>query len=122
MSIGKSPIELYGVIGYEFSDLSNLENAMTHSSYSNELRLKGISYPSNERLESSPRTQRIASEILDLPLPLGPTITVAPRSKVSTVLLGNDLNPCSSRDFKYICFSFLRFRPLLRNRLHPRSL
>ena len=51
MSIGKSPIELYGVIGYEFSDLSNLENAMTHSSYSNELRLKGISYPSNERLE-----------------------------------------------------------------------
>lgn len=51
MSIGKSPIELYGVIGYEFSDLSYLENAMTHSSYSNELRLKGVSYPSNERLE-----------------------------------------------------------------------
>ena len=51
MSIGKSPIELCGVIGYEFSDLSCLENAMTHSSYSNELRLKGVSYSSNERLE-----------------------------------------------------------------------
>ena len=51
MSIGKSPIELYSVIGYEFSDFSYLETAMTHSSYSNELRLKGVSYPSNERLE-----------------------------------------------------------------------
>ena len=51
MSIGKSPIELYSVIGYEFQELGHLENAMTHSSYSNELRLKGVSYPSNERLE-----------------------------------------------------------------------
>ena len=51
MSIGKSPIELSCIIGYEFSDISCLENAVTHSSYSNELRLRGVLYPSNERLE-----------------------------------------------------------------------
>lgn len=51
MSIGKSLIELYDVIGYVFSDVTYLENAMTHSSYANELRSRGISYPSNERLE-----------------------------------------------------------------------
>ena len=56
------------------------------------------------RLESSPRTQRIASEIFDFPLPLGPTITVAPRSNERTVLFGKDLKPWSSRDFKYILF------------------
>ena len=43
--------------------------------------------------EISPRTQRIASEIFDFPLPLGPTITVVPPSKVSFVLSGKDLKP-----------------------------
>jgi len=51
MSIGKSPIELFHILGYEFLDISHLENAMTHTSYSNELRFRGVSYPSNERLE-----------------------------------------------------------------------
>ena len=51
MSIGKSPIELYSVIGYEFQELGHLENAMTHSSYSNELKAKRQVCRCNERLE-----------------------------------------------------------------------
>ena len=41
----------------------------------------------------SPRTHLIASEMFDFPLPLGPTITVAPDSNRSLVLSGKDLNP-----------------------------
>ena len=51
MAIGKSFIELYGKIGYEFCDPTVLENALTHSSYSNEYRSRGLTLPSNERLE-----------------------------------------------------------------------
>ncbi len=39
------------VIEYEFSDLSYLERAVTHSSFSYEMRSKGINAVSNERLE-----------------------------------------------------------------------
>jgi len=46
----------------------------------------------------------MASEILDFPLPFGPTMTVAPPSKVSLVLSGKDLKPCSSKDFRYTAF------------------
>ncbi len=51
MSIGKSIFELSETIGYSFKDIVLLENALTHSSYANEQRARGISYPSNERLE-----------------------------------------------------------------------
>jgi len=51
MAIGKDAIELQSVIGYSFSDISYLECALTHSSYTNEQRLRGIKAPSNERLE-----------------------------------------------------------------------
>ena len=51
MAIGKSFEALVGSIGYIFSDDSYLENALTHSSYSNELKFKGLTIPSNERLE-----------------------------------------------------------------------
>ncbi len=51
MSIGKSIFELSEAIGYSFKDIVLLENALTHSSYANEQRARGISYPSNERLE-----------------------------------------------------------------------
>ena len=44
----------------------------------------------------SPNTHRTASETLDLPQPLGPTIAVTPESKVIVVLSANDLNPCIS--------------------------
>ena len=52
------------------------------------------------RTDCSPSTQRIASLMLLLPLPFGPTTEVMPRSKVSVVLSGKVLNPCSSKDFK----------------------
>jgi len=46
-------------------------------------------------------TQRMASDMFDLPLPLGPTMPVMGLSNVSRVLEGNDLKPCISSDFKY---------------------
>lgn len=51
MAIGKDLFLLYDVIGYKFRDVMYLENALTHSSFANERKAKGISYPSNERLE-----------------------------------------------------------------------
>ena len=51
MSIGKEIIALQDAIGYEFSDIAYLENALTHSSYSNEQKSRGIMLESNERLE-----------------------------------------------------------------------
>ena len=52
-------------------------------------------------MDCSPMTQRMASEILDLPEPLGPTMAVMSSPKVSTVLSGNDLNPWISKAFRY---------------------
>ena len=51
MSIGKEIIALQDAIGYEFFDIAYLENALTHSSYSNEQKSRGIFLESNERLE-----------------------------------------------------------------------
>ena len=51
MAIGKEITELEKVIEYKFNDISILENALTHSSYANEQKTRGINYPSNERLE-----------------------------------------------------------------------
>ena len=51
MAIGKEIFELQSVIEYEFSDLSLLERAVTHSSFAYEMRTKGMSILSNERLE-----------------------------------------------------------------------
>ena len=51
MAIGKNLHELENAIGYKFNNTEYLENAMTHSSYSNEYKNKGLLIPSNERLE-----------------------------------------------------------------------
>ena len=51
MAIGKNIFELEDLLGYKFSDISYLENALTHSSYTNEQRARGITARSNERLE-----------------------------------------------------------------------
>ena len=48
----------------------------------------------------SPMTQRMASEILLLPLPLGPTMAVIPGSKSRLTRSAKDLNPWASNDFK----------------------
>ena len=51
----------------------------------------------------SPSTQRTASEMLDLPEPLGPTTAVIPGSKANTVRMAKLLNPCrSSRESRGI--------------------
>ena len=51
MALGKDALELQNKIGYSFKDLSYLDAALTHSSYSNELRARGMRADSNERLE-----------------------------------------------------------------------
>ncbi len=51
MAVGKELYELEDKIGYKFLNIKNLETALTHSSYSNEMRSHGMNYPSNERLE-----------------------------------------------------------------------
>lgn len=48
------PLELSSLeksLGYTFNDIGYLETATTHSSYSNELRARGIDMPYNERME-----------------------------------------------------------------------
>ena len=51
MAIGKPFDKLISDLGYKFGDESYLQNALTHSSYSNEYRSRGLNLPSNERLE-----------------------------------------------------------------------
>lgn len=51
MAIGKEIFELENRIGYKFQDVKYLETALTHSSYSNEQRSRGLNFISNERLE-----------------------------------------------------------------------
>ena len=51
MAIGKDALELQKNISYTFRNISYLETALTHSSYTNEQRARGIKANSNERLE-----------------------------------------------------------------------
>ena len=51
MALGKDVLELQSIISYKFKDVSYLDGAMTHSSYTNEMRTRGIKAESNERLE-----------------------------------------------------------------------
>ena len=51
MAVGKDAADLQNKIGYRFHDPELLENALTHSSYSNECKSRGIAAPCNERLE-----------------------------------------------------------------------
>lgn len=50
-NLRKDRAVLEGIIGYKFKDLTILETALTHSSYSNEAKSKGFSIECNERLE-----------------------------------------------------------------------
>ncbi len=51
MAIGKDVLMLQEKLGYTFKDISLLDTALTHSSYTNEQRSRGIKAQSNERLE-----------------------------------------------------------------------
>ena len=51
MGIGKDIFELCDKIKYSFADIRLLERALTHSSYTNEMKVKGIRAGSNELLE-----------------------------------------------------------------------
>ena len=51
MGIGRDFIDLMRDIGYDFNDVTFLETALTHSSYTNEMKQKGFRAESNEALE-----------------------------------------------------------------------
>jgi ribonuclease-3 len=51
MGIGKELFALMDGIGYKFNDISLLENALTHISYTNEMRQRGYRAEKNETLE-----------------------------------------------------------------------
>src|SRR5207237_10437484 len=57
-----------------------------------------ISPPRIDLADCSPKTQRTASQTLDLPQPLGPTMAVTPSWKLKIVLSANDLKPKRSSD------------------------
>jgi hypothetical protein len=67
----------------------------------------------------APSTQPMASTTLDLPDPFGPTTTVTPGSRSSTVVSAKDLKPFSVSVLRNIC------QPRLRGgatpAAHPRS-
>lgn len=51
MALGRDALYLQKKIKYTFNDVSYLDAALTHSSYTNEMRAKGMKAVSNERLE-----------------------------------------------------------------------
>ena len=51
MAIGKAFDDLLSALGYVFVNEELLQTALTHSSYANEYKSKGLNYPSNERFE-----------------------------------------------------------------------
>ena len=51
MAIGKEFFTFEEKIGYKFKDITLLQTALTHSSYSNEKKSQGLFFESNERLE-----------------------------------------------------------------------
>lgn len=60
-----------------------------------------IAWPRSCLALCSPSTHKTASEMFDLPDPLGPTTTVMPGSSESTARSANDLNPLRTSDLRY---------------------
>ena len=61
-----------------------------------------IDCPRTAAGDCSPSAHRTASVTLDLPDPLGPTITLTPGPNSSRVRSGNDLKPLTVIDFRYM--------------------
>ena len=51
MGVGKEFFDLINTVGYDFCDITHLQTALTHSSYSNEMKRKGFRAVSNEAYE-----------------------------------------------------------------------
>lgn len=51
MGVGKEFFDLMNSLNYSFTDISHLQIALTHSSYSNEMRKRGFRADSNESYE-----------------------------------------------------------------------
>src|SRR5438270_2615262 len=64
-----------------------------------------IDWPRTATGDCSPSAHSTASVTFDLPEPFGPTITLTPGPNSSLVRSGNDLNPLSVIDFRYMVVS-----------------
>ena len=64
-----------------------------------------IDWPRTATGDCSPSAHSTASVTLDLPEPLGPTITLTPGPNSSRVRSGNDLKPLTDTDFRYMSAS-----------------
>ena len=66
MGIGCNISDLTAKLGYSFCDITYLQTALTHSSYSNEMRSRGFRAESNESLEflGDAVLQIVISEVL----------------------------------------------------------
>ncbi len=60
-----------------------------------------MAFPRSCLADCSPRTHSTESEMLDLPEPLGPTMTAAPGSNVILLRSANDLKPFNVSDLRY---------------------
>ena len=80
-----------------------------------------ISPPRSALADCSPSTHRMASDTLDLPQPLGPTIAVTPGWKFRLVLSAKLLNPRTVRFLRYIAGQTGKANPQLASR-KPQSL
>src|SRR6059058_2854031 len=67
-----------------------------------------IDWPRTARGLCSPSAQSTASVMLDLPLPLGPTITLTPEPNSRRVRSGKDLKPLTVIDFRYMSLPLRR--------------
>src|SRR5258708_39941705 len=78
-----------------------------------------ISPPRSALADCSPSTQRTASDTLDLPQPLGPTMAVMPGRKLSEVLSAKDLNPRTVRFLRYITGNEVNLNTIPETSLNP---
>src|SRR3989344_7368249 len=76
-------------------------------------------FPRRDFIDCSPRTNRIASTMFDLPEPFGPTIAVIGVANSRMVGCANDLKPLSSSRFNNIQDALLRMYVLYHS--HPFS-
>ena len=74
-----------------------------------EKMMSSVFCPRRFRMFCSPSTQRTASEILLLPQPFGPTMTVMPSANSIVVLSAKDLNPCKIKRSNFIKYKLLSY-------------
>ena len=93
MGIGKELYTLCDEVGYTFKEIKYLECALTHSSYSNEMRTKGYRANSNEALEF------LGDAVLQLVISEELYKKYEKQGEGALTKIGRHFSPFSSRNF-----------------------